>query len=148
MKDRIYDQNLSDLRQAAEVHRNVRKWVQSWVAPGMKLMDITNRLEAKLHELIKRDGLNAGQAFPTGISVNNCAAHYTPNPGDETVLNYDDVVKIDFGTHINGLLIDCAFTVAFNDKYDELLNAVKEATNAGIKAAGIDATLAEVGEDI
>ena len=42
----------------------------------------------------------AGLAFPTGCSVNHCAAHYTPNAGDETVLQYDDVVKMDFGTHI------------------------------------------------
>ena len=41
-------------------------------------------------------------AFPTGCSLNHCAAHYTPNAGDKTVLQYDDVCKIDFGTHING----------------------------------------------
>ena len=44
-------------------------------------------------------------AFPTGCSLNHCAAHYTPNAGDKTVLQYDDVCKIDFGTHINGELI-------------------------------------------
>ena len=43
-----------------------------------------------------------GLAFPTGCSINHCAAHYTPNAGDPTVLQYDDVCKIDFGTHING----------------------------------------------
>ena len=43
-----------------------------------------------------------GLAFPTGCSLNHCAAHYTPNAGDPTVLQYDDVCKIDFGTHING----------------------------------------------
>ena len=43
-----------------------------------------------------------GLAFPTGCSLNHVAAHYTPNAGDETVLQYDDVCKIDFGTHING----------------------------------------------
>ena len=43
-----------------------------------------------------------GLAFPTGCSLNHCAAHYTPNAGDKTVLQYDDVCKIDFGTHING----------------------------------------------
>ena len=37
----------------------------------------------------------------------------------------------DFGTHINGHIIDCAFTVAFNPKYDQLLEAVKAATNTG-----------------
>ncbi len=73
------------------------------------------------------------------------AAHYTPNPGDNTVLGYDDVCKIDFGTHINGRIIDTAFTVAFNPTYDKLLEAVKDATNTGIKAAGIDVRLGEIG---
>jgi methionine aminopeptidase len=31
------------------------------------------------------------------------AAHWTPNSGDKTVLQYDDVMKLDFGTHIDGL---------------------------------------------
>ncbi len=56
--------------------------------------------------------------------------------------------KIDFGTHINGRIIDTAFTVAFNPVYDNLLLAVKDATNTGIKEAGIDARLSEIGEKI
>ena len=44
----------------------------------------------------------AGMGFPTGVSPNNVAAHYTPNPGDSTVLQYHDVVKLDFGTEVNG----------------------------------------------
>lgn len=64
------------------------------------------------------------------------------------MLKYDDVMKIDFGTHVKGVLTDCAFTVAFNPDYDELLLAAKEATEAGIKAAGIDARLGEVGASI
>ena len=46
--------------------------------------------------------VSLGLAFPTGCSLNHCAAHYTPNAGDKTVLQYDDVCKIDFGTHVNG----------------------------------------------
>ena len=38
---------------------------------------------------------------------------------------YDDVCKIDFGTHVNGRIIDSAFTVTFNPKYDRLKEAVK-----------------------
>lgn len=30
------------------------------------------------------------------------AAHWTPNSGDKTVLQYDDVMKLDFGTHVDG----------------------------------------------
>lgn len=64
------------------------------------------------------------------------AAHYTPNPGDKTVLQYSDVMKIDFGVHVSGRIIDCAFTWAADPRYDNLLEAVREATNAGIRTAG------------
>lgn len=59
-------------------------------------------LEEASRKTINENGLDAGLAFPTGCSINHCAAHYTPNAGDNTVLQYDDVCKIDFGTHING----------------------------------------------
>ena len=56
--------------------------------------------------------------------------------------------KIDFGTHVNGRIIDCAFTVAFNPRYEQLLRSVKEATNTGIREAGVDVRLCDVGEAI
>ena len=34
-----------------------------------------------------------------------------------------------------GRIIDCAFTMTFNPKYDRLLEAVKDATNTGIKVS-------------
>lgn len=46
--------------------------------------------------------LQAGIAFPTGCSINHVAAHYSPNSGDDTVLQYGDVMKVDFGTQIGG----------------------------------------------
>lgn len=114
----------------------------------MTMIEICNELENTARKLIGEDGLKAGLAFPTGCSRNHCAAHYTPNAGDPTVLEYDDVTKIDFGTHINGRIIDCAFTLAFNPKYDKLIEAVRDATNTGIKAAGIDVQLCDVGAAI
>ena len=38
-----------------------------------------------------------------------------------------------FYSLFSGRIIDCAFTVSFNPKYDNLLAAVKDATNTGIK---------------
>ncbi|XP_025417179.1 methionine aminopeptidase 2 [Sipha flava] len=142
-----YD-DYNDARRAAEAHRQVRKHIQNWVKPGMTMIQICEELERCSRALIGEDGLKAGLAFPTGCSRNNCAAHYTPNAGDPTVLLYDDVTKIDFGTHVNGRIIDCAFTLTFNPKYDKLVEAVRNATDTGIKAAGIDAKLCEVGEAI
>ncbi len=40
------------------------------------------------------------------------------------------------------------FTLAFNTKYDKLIEAVRDATNTGIKAAGIDVQLCDVGAAI
>lgn len=137
-----------DFRLAAEAHRQTRKHVLSYIKPGMTMIEICERLESTARSLIAEKGLEAGLAFPTGCSLNHCAAHYTPNAGDPTVLQYDDVCKIDFGTHINGHIIDCAFTITFDPKYDELLKAVKDATNTGIKSAGIDVRLCDVGRDI
>ena len=54
-------------------------------------------------------------------------------------------MKIDFGTHINGRIIDCAFTLSFNPRYDPLVKGVQEATEAGIKASGVDVRLCDVG---
>lgn len=86
--------------------------------------------------------------FFLGCSLNHCAAHYTPNAGDTTVLQYDDICKIDFGTHIKGRIIDCAFTLAFNPKFDKLKEAVRDATNTGIREAGIDVRLCDIGAAI
>jgi methionyl aminopeptidase len=57
-------------------------------------------------------------------------------------------MKIDFGSHVRGIMTDCAFTVAFNPTYDNLLKAVKDATDTGIRHSGIDARLGEIGEAI
>jgi methionyl aminopeptidase len=111
----------------------------------MTMIEICELIENGTRNLIEVNGLEAGIGFPTGCSLNNVAAHYTPNSGDPTVLQYDDVMKIDFGTQINGRIIDCAFTMSFNPKYDKLLEAVKEATNTGIKQAGIDVRLCDIG---
>jgi methionyl aminopeptidase len=132
-KDKLRTAQVNDLRKAAECHRQVRKMAQKMIRPGLRLIDICEAIENTNRRLVEANGLSAGIAFPTGCSINHCAAHYTPNPGDETVLQTNDVMKIDFGTQVNGHIIDCAFTVAFNPVYDNLLVAVKEATNEGIK---------------
>eukprot|EP00754_Rhynchopus_humris_P015221 Rhum_TRINITY_DN14432_c16_g1::Rhum_TRINITY_DN14432_c16_g1_i1::g.90996::m.90996/K01265/map; methionyl aminopeptidase len=143
--ERLETLKYNELRRGAEVHRQVRKYIQNYIEPGMFLIDITNKLEAKVEELIEANGLEMGKAFPTGCSINHVAAHYTPNHGDKTVLKYDDVVKFDFGTHVSGRIIDCAWTHNFNKSFDPLKEAARAATEEGIKHAGPDARLGEIG---
>ena len=63
-------------------------------------------------------------------------------------MKYEDVMKVDFGVHVNGHIVDSAFTLAFDPVYDPLLAAVKDATNTGIKEAGIDVRMCDIGAAI
>ncbi|KAF7560802.1 hypothetical protein G7046_g3340 [Stylonectria norvegica] len=142
---------LKDYRKAAEIHRQVRHWVQETVKPGHTLTEIAVGIEDGVRALLGNAGLEPGQSlqsgmgFPTGLSLNNCVAHHTPNPGQkEIVLQHSDVMKVDFGVHINGWIVDSAFTMAFDPTYDNLLAAVKDATNTGIRTAGIDVRISDV----
>ena len=58
------------------------------------MIDLCETLEDSVRQLIQANGLEAGIAFPTGCSLNYVAAHWTPNAGDNTVLQYDDVMKL------------------------------------------------------
>uniref|UniRef100_A0A7S3DB73 Peptidase M24 domain-containing protein n=1 Tax=Palpitomonas bilix TaxID=652834 RepID=A0A7S3DB73_9EUKA len=147
-QDKVKETEYDALRRSAEVHRHARMELQKTVRPGIKLFDMCERLENTCRKLIEESKLDAGLAFPTGCSLNHVAAHYTPNAGDDTVLSYGDVMKVDFGVHVGGRLVDCAFTVAFDEQYDNLLLAAQDATNTGVKEAGIDARLGEIGAAI
>ena len=41
-KEGLFESDYKKLRRAAEVHRQTRKYAQSFIRPGMKIMDITN----------------------------------------------------------------------------------------------------------
>lgn len=141
-----FDYNI--IRRAAEVHRQVRQYAQSAIKPGMTMTEIAELVEDGTRALVEAEGFESGIGFPTGVSVNECAAHYTPNAGDKRVLQATDVLKVDFGVHVKGRIVDSAFTLNFEPTWDPLLAAVKAATNAGIKEAGIDARLGEIGASI
>lgn len=152
--DRMNNDFLSEYRQAAEVHRQVRQWAQKNIKPGQTLTEIAEGIENGVRHLTGHQGLEegdnirGGMGFPTGLSLNHCAAHYTPNAGNKMVLGQGDVMKVDFGAHINGRIVDSAFTMSFDPVYDNLLAAAKDATNTGIKEAGIDVRMSDIGAAI
>ncbi|APA12324.1 hypothetical protein SS1G_10653 [Sclerotinia sclerotiorum 1980 UF-70] len=152
--DRMNNDFLQEYRQAAEIHRQVRQYAKANIKPGQTLTEIAEGIEDSVRALTGHPGLEEGDnikggvAFPTGVNLDHIAAHYSPNAGNKTVLAYENVMKVDFGVHVNGRIVDSAFTIAFDPMYDNLLEAVKQATNTGIKEAGIDARLGEIGEHI
>ncbi|MCJ1349560.1 Methionine aminopeptidase 2, partial [Peltigera leucophlebia] len=149
--DRMNNDYLRDYRHGAEIHRQVRQWAQKNIKPGQTLTEIAEDIEDGVRALTghqgleEGDNLKGGMGFPTGLSLNHCAAHYTPNAGNKTVLQQGDVMKVDFGVHLNGWIVDSAFTMTFDPVYDNLLAAVKDATNTGVREAGIDVRVCDIG---
>ena len=74
----------NNIRRAAEVHRQVRKAARKFIRPGQSMVEIAEYIENGTRALVEEDGLESGVGFPTGLSLNNCAAHYSPNGGDAT----------------------------------------------------------------
>ncbi|KAI1526773.1 Map Methionine aminopeptidase [Pyrenophora tritici-repentis] len=149
------DDFLKDYRKAAEVHRQVRHHAQTIAKPGVSMTRLAEEIDEGVRALTGHtgletgDALKAGLAFPTGLCLNHVGAHWTPNAGaKEVILKHDDVLKVDFGVHVNGRIVDSAFTVAANPVYDNLLAAVKAATNTGLGEAGIDARIDHISEAI
>jgi methionyl aminopeptidase len=132
------------LERAACIHKQVRGELYPLLRPGVKLLDLANFVEKRTVELSnEKNSLNKGIGFPIGLSINNCAAHYHPCENDPTQLKHDDIIKVDFGVEVGGWIIDSAFTVYFDDRHEPLANAVREATELGIKNAAVDADIDE-----
>ena len=72
----------NNIRRAAEVHRQVRQYAKKTIRPGMKMIEIADLIEDGVRAVVEENGLESGIGFPTGLSLNHCAAHYTPNGGD------------------------------------------------------------------
>lgn len=144
--DRQQNNHWQDFRKGAEIHRRVRAKAQQLIKPGMPMLEIADLIENSVRAYTGNDHtLKQGIGFPTGLSVNHVAAHYTPNSSDKLVLKQEDVMKVDIGVHVNGHIVDSAFTLTFDDKYDSLLTAVREATYTGVKESGIDVRLNDIG---
>jgi methionyl aminopeptidase len=98
-----FEDLVKEARWAAESHRVTRQWVKTTLKEGDLMTDICERIENKTRSLLGPGAspFNCGIAFPTGCSINHVAAHYSPNTGDTTRLQRDDLVKFDYGTQVN-----------------------------------------------
>lgn len=138
---------LHKLREAGEIHKRVREYICPLIKPNMKIERICHLIENKILDLTKSNN-NAGIAFPTGLSLNNVIAHDTANVTDTRIFKDNDICKIDFGVHIDGFIIDSAFTYSFNDRYKSLIDATREATISAIKMVGPDVLCNDVSSHI
>jgi methionyl aminopeptidase len=135
----VDDNAIECFLKAGKIARRVQDFARREAKPGMRLLDYCEKIEA----MILSEG--AGIAFPVNLSVNECAAHYTPPEGDQTVLAESDVLKVDLGTHVEGYIADCAFTYCASGKNGALVSASKTALAAALGKMRAGASIRDVG---
>jgi len=128
--------------EAARVATSVRSFAEDFVKPGLKLLDIAEKIEAEITEQ------GAAPAFPCNLSLNEEAAHDTPLIGDERILKESDVLKVDFGVHVEGCIVDQAFTVNTDNQYAKLIEAAENALQDALSVMKAGANVREVGQAI
>lgn len=152
--DIMTESKLEDLRKAALIQKLIRKQVYSILKPGLKYFDLKTFIETKAKTYCKE---SSGLAYPIGISVNNIAAHDSSYIGDIREFKLNDIVKIDFGIHVNGNIIDTAFTTIIgydfktelsNSEFFPLIQATADATYNCISQAGPDCNLMDLSKNI
>ncbi len=119
---------IESLRKAGKIAQEVKKFIKPKIKVGAKAIDIISTTEGKIEEL---EGICA---FPVNLSINNIAAHYTsPLKDDGLTINDGDIVKIDLGVHIEGYIVDTAFSVNLNE--NKSLENIIQATEVALEAA-------------
>jgi methionyl aminopeptidase len=122
-------ERLEAYKKAGEISKKIKEFIKPLIKPGAKLLDLVEKAEKKIVELGGRPG------FPVNISLNHVAAHFTPPPGDNTIIQEGDIVKFDHGVHIEGYCVDTAFTVNLSTDpgLKNLVKASEEAVSNAIK---------------
>jgi len=103
-------EQVEDLKKAGAIAAHALQLGMDMVADNVKLFDVAQEVES----YIRSKG--AKPAFPCNLSINEVAAHYTPSVNDRSKFDVGDVVKVDVGTHINGMVGDTAGTVEVGTK--------------------------------
>ncbi len=140
--------NFKDDIKSAFIHKSIVNKIYKSDFTNKSTLNIVYEIEELIKNECKNEVINNGIAFPVNVCLNECIAHNTPLNHD-IIVKDGDLLKIDFGVHINGHITDCAFTVPINtSKFDQLIHISKRATTIGVEQCKPDALLSDIGEYI
>ncbi|MGA8091788.1 MAG: type II methionyl aminopeptidase [Thermoplasmata archaeon] len=139
-----YPEDLDRWREAARISAKARELGLRLAVPGARLTEVADAVEA----FIRSEG--AAPAFPTNLSRNDEAAHFTPAPDDPVTLEEGDLLKVDVGAHLDGAIADTADSVEIGGthRYDHLIRAAREGRAAGIARVRAGARVDDVSRAI
>ncbi|MBN1157148.1 type II methionyl aminopeptidase [Candidatus Woesearchaeota archaeon] len=134
-------EDYSEWREAGRIAGEALKYGKALIKPGARITEVLDKIEEKIYSL------GGKCAFPPQISMNDVAAHYCPEPGDEFCFK-DELCSLDLGVHVNGAIGDTACTVDLSGNNQRLVEAAEKAIDAAIEKAAIGVKLSEIGAAI
>ncbi|MFB6223576.1 MAG: type II methionyl aminopeptidase [Haloarcula sp.] len=127
-------------REAGEILAQVRDEAAERVEVGVSHLEIAEWAEDKIREL------GGKPAFPVNISIDEEAAHATPERDDDTTFG-EEMVNLDIGVHVDGWLADTAVTVDLSGQV-ELAEAPAEALDAALDVVGPGVDVGQIGATV
>lgn len=131
-----------NILKAGQIEKQVKDYARSFIKKDMPLLEIAEKIEDKIIEL------GGKVAFPTNLSIDEVAAHYTPSYNDETLAH--GILKVDIGVQIDGWIADSAFSLDLENSKEnkELIKASEEGLNAAISCVKQGKSLGELGKAV
>ena len=120
-------------REAGEILTTVRAEAVERIEVGASHLELAEHVESRIEEL------GGKPAFPMNISIDEEAAHGTPEIDDEDTFG-EELVNIDIGVHVDGWIADSAITVDLTGEHEDLVAASADALDAAIELVepGVD----------
>ena len=133
---------IQSYRKAGNIAKQTAEYAKSIIRPGIKLLDIAEKIENKIREL------KGELAFPVNLSINEIAAHYTPSHDDQTTAQ--GLLKIDLGVSVNSYIADMAFSLDLENSPEnkKLIQAAEAALNSALKIVKPNIELKQIGKVI
>lgn len=128
---------LEKYQKAGLIANKAKILARNEIKEGVKTLDLVEKVENFIKE-------QSGLAFPINLSVNDTAAHSTPDINETTELKDGDMVKLDLGVQIDGYIADTSVCVKINDDSDPLIKASEDALNSFIKELRPGKTIGEL----
>ena len=130
------------IKEAGEIASEVKKIAKSFIKKNMSLLEIAEKIENKIKEC------GGKPAFPTNLSIDEIAAHYTPSYNDKTLAS--GLLKVDLGVHIDGWIADTAFSLDLENSEEnkKLIQASEKALENAIKISKKNIYLNQIGKTI
>ncbi len=133
----VTPENIDNWRKAGRIAAQALQYGAKLLKKGAILREVCDAVDQKIIDLGAKPG------WPTQVGCDEVAAHYTPDPDDNTACE-DQLICLDVGAHVDGCIGDNALTVDLSGKYSDLAKTAKSAFEAARKEVKIGAKIKDI----